>query len=486
MVCKFCFAELDEDVTVCPLCGKELKETEEIPTEETVEIPEEETEEIPTEETEEVLEEETEETCEEIVAEKKKKKMPKPLAVTLAVLGSVILAGALTVAVLYGMGIKPSSLLVTLGLKEADIDYKSTYIVSDAKAQKKAKEVIATVGDQTLTNEQLQIYYWLTVQNSTLEFDTEKPLSEQIYNEETGTTLEQHFLEMAIKVWRGNATFVQMAKEDNYELTEDVKKYLDNFKASMDEDAKGLNYADAEAYLDEICSKSSSVDAYCDYVRSVFTAEGYKESGKIDMTVTEQEMEEFYTAHEADFKTAGVDKSAGKYYSIRHALIAIEGEMGEGGYTDAQWEACRAKAQKLLDDFLANEPTEEKFGQLAMQHSVDTGSAANGGMYSCTKDGAIIDGMVYPLVNTFMDWYLEEGRKPGDTGLVKNMGSSKMGYHIMYFCDSVDIWKSQAEQVLRLEKEADILAEAESKYPMTVDYKKIVLGQAELGGAAEQ
>ena len=480
MICKFCFAELDEDVTVCPLCGKELKETGEVPAEETEKVLEEETEEILEEETEEAYEEYEEEEDDEeddeeyeevVIRRKKKKKMPKALAVTLAVLGSVILAGALLIAVLYGMGYKFNGLSLE----------KTTYIVSDKKAQAKAKEVVATVGDQVLTNEKLQVFYWLTVQNSSLSFDTTKPLSKQMYNEETGTTLEQYFLEMAIEAWRGYATFVQLAQDDGYKLEEDVEEYLKNYKTTMDQDAVSVGYADAEAYLDELCSKASSADAYCDYVRMVFTTEGYLESEHVDMAVTEQEMEAFYAEHEDEFKSAGVDKSAGKYYTVRHILIASEDEMPEGGFTDAQWQACRADAQKVLDDFLAGDSTEEMFAQLAVQHSADGGSIADGGRYYLTKEGAIIDGMIQPFATAFMDWCLDESRKPGDTGLVKYTGGDMVGYHIMYFSDSTDIWKIQAEEVLRLEKQADILAEAEPKYPMTVDYEKVVLGQAELG-----
>ena len=62
MKCKFCFAEVDDDVTVCPICGKALEETEETPVEETVEIPAAEAEETPVEETAEETAEETEET----------------------------------------------------------------------------------------------------------------------------------------------------------------------------------------------------------------------------------------------------------------------------------------------------------------------------------------------------------------------------------------------------------------------------------------
>ena len=171
MKCKFCFAELNEDVTVCPACGKDLTETEEIPVEEipVEEIPVEEipAEEIPVEETAEETEEVPEEVCgdgeddeyEEIVSrrkkkKKKKKKMPKALKVVLASIGGVVLAGALGVAVLYGMGYKFSSIGALIGLTEADVSFKSSYTVSDEKVEQKADHVIAQVGDQYLTNAQ--------------------------------------------------------------------------------------------------------------------------------------------------------------------------------------------------------------------------------------------------------------------------------------------------------------------------------------------
>ncbi len=471
MNCKFCFAELPEDVTVCPACGKDQAEEVETTAEETVEVPAEETEDI-------------------LVAEEtpaKKKKMPKALTVTLAVLGGLVLAAALAFAVLYGMGYKLSNIGAFLGLKEAGIDYKNNYTVSDQKVEKKADEVVAKVGDQTLTNEQLQVYYWLTVQDYVyqyeyaislgqdleLEFDLKKPLSEQVYDAKTGQTYEQFFLENAIESWRRYATFVQLAQDSNYAQTEEIRDFLDNYKEDLEEAAKAEDYADAEAMIDDLISKGSSVDAYYNYVWTQYTALGYLQSKEEDLAPTEQEMEDYYKAHEDELKEAGYGKSDGKYYDVRHIFVTVEGEKGEKGYTDAQWEACRAKAQKLLDDFLANEPTEEKFAQLAIKNSKDPGSASNGGLYAnLTKN--------YGFIKEFENWYVDEGRKPGDTGLVKNTGSSQVGYHVMYFSGSRDIWKDQTETLMLADRMGELLEQTKAKYPMTVNYKKVALGKADL------
>ena len=495
MKCKFCFAELNDDVTVCPVCGKDLEETEEVRPEETEEVLEEET----LVETEEDVEEEYEEDeaydehedddeYEEIVIRKKeKKKMPKALAVTLAALGSLVLVVALTLAVLYGMGYKLSSIGAFLGLKEAGLDYKNNYSVSDQKVEKKADEVVAKVGDQTLTNEQLQVYYWLTVQDyvyqyeyaismgqsAELGFDLEKPLSEQVYDLKTGKTFEQFFLENALESWRRYVSFVQLSQDVDYVLSEEIQDFLDGYQEDLEAAAKEEGYADAEALVDAKISKGSSASAYCDYISTQYTALGYLQSRESELEPTEKELEDYYTAHEEELVDAGYGKSAGKYYDVRHIFVTVEGEMGDNGYTDAQWEACRAKAQKLLDDFLANEPTEEKFAELAIQNSEDTGSASNGGLYSyLTKN--------YGFIQEFEDWYVDESRKPGDTGLVKNTGSTKVGYHVMYFSDSREIWKDQVETLILSEKMGELLEQTKETYPMTVNYKKVVLGKADL------
>lgn len=456
MKCKFCFAELDEGVTVCPACGKNLEE----------------------------------ETAEEVaeVVEEPKKKLPKALKITLASVAGVVLVVALTLAVLYGMGIKMKSVGMFFGFTEADISYKNSYTVSDKKVAKKADVVIARIGNQTLTNEDLQVYYWTSVRNfvdyygyylDSIGLTTSKPLDKQIYDEATGQTFQQYFLENALESWRRYASLAQMAEDAGYVLEKELQDYLDTFEVEMNKLAIEAGYVDGEDLVDKSVSKGSSMASYYKYVRTEYMALGYLESLSDKMEPTEAELEAYYTANEETLKNKGYGKEKGSYYDVRHILVEIEGEdtQGEDGkvvYTDAEWEACLAKAQKMLDDFLAGEKTDDAaFAELAKKESADPGSASNGGLYEdLTKDTSFIEG--------FKNWYLEEGRKPGDTGLVKNTESSVQGYHIMYFSGSSEIWREQCETQVLAEKTGKLLEEAESKWPMEVNYKKIVLGNADL------
>lgn len=364
---------------------------------------------------------------------------------------------------------------------KVDILYKNNYTVSDEKMEKNADTVIAKVGDQTLTNEQLQVYYWMAVreyvsqynaalsygQTVELGFDPAQPLHKQTYDAKTGETWQQYFLEIALSNWQKYAALVQRSKDDGYVLSEEYQNYLDTFDEQMTIAAMEAGYADAEAMIDAEISKGSSASGYYEYTRLEHTALGYLNT----LEATEQELEDYYKAHEADMKANGFGKDAGKFYDVRHIFVVLGDYKGE--YTDAQWEECRAKAQKILDDFLANDPTEEKFAELAKKHSEDPGSASDGGLYPrLTKDTAFIP--------EFKDWYIDESRKPGDTGIVKNTGSSKVGYHIMYFSDSREIWKDEAETWVLNEKMTKLLEDGKVKYPMTVEYKKIALGSADL------
>lgn len=119
-------------------------------------------------------------------------------------------------------------------------------------------------------------------------------------------------------------------------------------------------------------------------------------------------------------------------YNVRHILVTAENlELPEGETADTDMIA--AKAQEILDSW---DGTEAGFAALAEQHTKDTGSASNGGLYENVVKGQ--------MVTDFNDWCYAEGRKAGDTGIVK----STYGQHIMYFVGygSNEYWHSTCTQ----------------------------------------
>lgn len=470
MTCKYCFAELEDGTAVCPICGKELEESAEEVTQEEIAVAEEETaaEEAPAEEIP--------------VEEKKKSKVWKKV---LAVAGVVVLAVVLVGAILHFMGLGKQVVHNLQFWRPNDIDYKLSYTVKNEVAEKKQNEVIATVGSQSLTNGEFQAHYWMAVYDfldyygyyiSSIGLDINKPLSEQVYDEQTGKTYQQMFMEGALDSWYRYATLVEMSKEAGFQLSEEQRKYVDDIRTQVESLAVEYKYADVEDFIDKEFFPGCSLDIYMKYTEMNYQALSYYDTLYAGLMPTQEQIETYYTEHEAEFATNGIDKASGNYYDVRHILLGHDGTAdSDGNYDESQWQICLDRAQKTLDDFLAGEATEEAFAKLAMDLSEDPGSAENGGLYSqLTKDTGFIE--------DFKNWYLDESRKPGDTGLVKNTESSVQGYHIMYFADSYPIWEYEAKSALLSDNTNKLIADGQAKWPMEVNYKAIVLGDVDLAG----
>ena len=121
----------------------------------------------------------------------------------------------------------------------------------------------------------------------------------------------------------------------------------------------------------------------------------------------------------------GVNENKFALKNVRHILTAFDGgttdsTTGVTTYSDEEKAAAKATAEELLARWESGDATEESFGELANNTSAD-GDGTTGGLYEDIYPGQ--------MVTAFEDWCYEEGRKPGDTGIVE----TEYGYHVMYF-----------------------------------------------------
>ena len=119
---------------------------------------------------------------------------------------------------------------------------------------------------------------------------------------------------------------------------------------------------------------------------------------------------------------------------VRHLLVSFVDEGNDNKkdddgkviYTEEEMKAAEEKANKLLKDWEAMEggKTEENFKKLVHDNTDDTGSKETGGLY---------ENISYDqnYVEPFLNWCIDETRKPEDVEIVK----TEYGYHIMYFVE---------------------------------------------------
>lgn len=497
MKCKYCEAELAQWGGFCPVCGKNNSAEEEI------ELTQEE---LPEEEIllDEAASEETQEPEVETEEPSPKLKKAKRLA---AMSGCVAVLAVLATVLFFGIrgGWEVGSLFDWLKPRENTIHYKDSYTVEDKKAVKKMDAVVATMGGQELNNAQLQIYYWNEVYGflnnysyylSYLGFDYTAPLSEQVCYFDQTLTWEQYFLDSAIQVWQSNVAFAQIAKEKGFTLPEDYQADLDGMEENLQKSATEGGYESLDAMVQESFGAGVTFEDYFEYMEVYYLGYAYFEQLYDAIDPTDADIEAYFTANEEALAAEGIKKDGTYTVDVRHILVMIdnivaemekeegstdaqteEGETTEDGetteeddkYTDEQWAACLAAAQKIYDEWLAGDKTEEHFGELANKYSHDQdGKVTNGGIYTFVEEG--------DMVEDFNSWCFEEGRKPGDTDIVK----TQFGYHVMYFVGSEETWFTQTRSAYISAESNKIVEDALNQFTVEINYKKIVLTNVEL------
>lgn len=482
MQCKFCKAELEANSSVCPQCGKDnLKDN------------------------------------------LKGLKIVTLVLICLVML--ILLAGLVCYGVTGSFIPNWSSLGGSETTAPTDKYDEAFYAAMD--------EVVATMGEQELTNKELQIYYWVSAYNNTGDADLTKDLSEQIYDADTGKTYHDYFLELALDTWQQTAIMVAAGEAAGFELPSEYTEYLESMESELEyyvymyayyygydlstvDDLIALQFgpgADYETYYqytydyyygnlywidlaetydvtddeinayfdehEESLANDYSLPITKDYgnlvdlrniMINVITTETTDADGNkvtvedwdatlaaaqaiYDQWLAGDMTEESFMAL-AEEHSADSNASAGGLYTdmyktsmlevdVRHILVQPEGgttdSSGVTTYTDDEWAAAYAEAEKILGEWLAGDMTEESFGQLANTYSDDNnGSVTNGGIYTDIYAGQ--------MVAAFEEWCFDDSRQVGDYGIVQ----TTYGYHIMYYVHGdvdADHWTFADERV---------------------------------------
>lgn len=352
-----------------------------------------------------------------------------------------------------------------------DIYNKNNYTVSDEAAAQTHDTVVATLGEDTLTNGQLQMFYWMTVYTSLNNFENtnaKDPFNEQIYDKTTGKTWQQYYLESALETWRQYRILYNEAKKANYELSEEFAEELEGLDEYLEEAAKDAGIT-VEEFLKKKFGAGCTIEDYRYYMEMYYMSSLYFEDTVNAMGVTDEEMEAYFKKNQASLEKAGYTKEKGVLVDIRHILIQPVVPENDPNYviTEEDWEACKKDAQDIYNKWLNGERTEEYFAFLARMYTKDS-NGAEGGLYEKVMKGE--------MVESFDNWCFDESRQKGDTGLVK----TKYGYHIMYFCDSELGWLYFSREGVRAEKANKLWVETLADKPIGVHYGRISMPYVKL------
>lgn len=403
-----------------------------------------------------------------------------------------------------------------------DVTCKGSYTVDEAALSKAAGTVVAQVGEQTLTVEQLQLYYWLEVadfrQSGAEGPDFSQSLDTQLCDlDETAITWQQYFLQRALDTWHAHQALVLQGeaegapKEAAYQPNEKRHEeymtgkpatavlygyntpfrpnsmhqaWLDEIPAMLDTLAEEKGFANADALAADLAGvDAEALAAYTDLSNRGYI---YFTELHYDVEPTTEAVEKWFADHEAEYAAEGITKDGEKSVNVRHILMvpaepkkptwAITGEeevaqVAEDGTVTCSedlWEKGRQNAEKLLKDWEKNwEHSEYTFANEAYHNSSDEGSRVNGGMYTGIRKGQ--------LAPELEAWCFDDARQPGDTEILR----TKWGWHVLYFSGTTEDWYARAEADYVQARDALLIAHSKSLNKMKVHYDAICLGTAQ-------
>ena len=493
--CKFCNAELPEESTVCPSCGKDnaavAEEAAASPVEEKAETP--------------VTEAAPEAPAAEKPAEEKAEEKKLSAGKTVLAIAAVVAVVILSVAVLLSVKDKASAEeeVVQAVTEEVtteattptetepptvpadgnpdDASCKGTYTADDEAVIAARDVVVATAGAHELTLSQLQVYYWMEVRNFLTQYgayaayfglDYTQSLDTQICPlSEESRTWQQYFLEAALYSWSNYCAMAAEADLNGFEIAEAQRLSLENAAADLEEGALSNGFESAEAMIHSSLGAAAELEDYVYFMELYYKANGYYNHLADSIQPSQEELDAYFEEHAEGYAASGITKDT-RSVDVRHILVYPEGADSTNIFTEEfseeAWAAGEAAANALLEEFLAGEQTEEAFAALANEHSQDPGSNTNGGLYEGVTEGQ--------MVQAFNDWCFDAARQVGDTGVVR----TEYGYHVMYFSGSQNLWQLYVESDFVTEKANALADEIAAQCPLTVHYGDILLANSDL------
>lgn len=496
MKCKYCQAELESNSSVCPACGKDnLKD------------------------------------------ELKGLKIVTLVLVCAVML--VLLAGMVCYGVTgsffpnFGGGNETTGPSVAAKDEHKLSTPNGIITVTGEELKAQMDTVVATMGDHKLTNRQLQLYYWMAAYAYGDNADFTKPMSQQVYDKTTGKTYEEYFLEKGLESWQEAVVLADAAKAANFELPEQYVKELEGLEAQLEyyvtiySTYYGYPLETVDDFIQMQFGPGCDFATYYAYCENYYLGATYWNEMTTKLEVSDAEIEDYFQENEKSLATdyaIPVTKDFGNLVDVRSMLIGVtqkEVENADGTKTKVEdWDTCLAEAQKLYDQYLAGELTEEAFAELVKKNSDDTQTAGNGGLYtdlyagclgevdvrhilimpeggkkaedgstvyteeewnaaladaqkildewlagdksedsfaalankhSDDQNGKVTNGGIYTdvvrgqMVKPFENWCFDPARQAGDYGIVK----TQYGYHIMYFVradKAADDWAFHADR----------------------------------------
>ena len=282
----------------------------------------------------------------------------------------------------------------------------------------------ATVGEHELTPATVNYYYadayssFSQMYGSSFSFfDPNTPLNQQVYDEATGTTWADFFVEMGLESAAANYAIYDEAVANGFELSGAARDELQTTLDLFDTYATMNGFANGDAYVAAQFGAGCNKENFAEYMEVVLIAEEYAKQVTNDFTYTAEDVAAEFEANKNNY--TGVTY---RTYDISFSNYEAEGYEG----TETSEEA-KAAAKAVADEMAAaSKGNEAEYLSLCEANATeDTKANYADDNYTLRKD--------YTAQNTgaqAAEWLFDTARVNGDTTVLETATGLQVLYYI--------------------------------------------------------
>lgn len=262
-------------------------------------------------------------------------------------------------------------------------------------------------------------------------------LGEQIYDEETGKTWADYFVEEALDNAKWTYAMCDLAKAQGYTMPADQQASLDTLIEDMEKTATHYGYDGFLGYLQELYGADATVESFIAYYTDTIYSACFSNEYYASLTYTDQDYRDYEAGRFRDFSSysyAACYLNVEEYLTWAGAGTTVTNADGTTTtYTDAEKEAAVQAAlqdAKLLAGCSSLEELNAALAGLAIYRDAEN-----------APEASVIEDMLLSEISyeAAVQWLDQEDRQLGDiTWLEEETDGEVSGYYVLLLLDYND------------------------------------------------
>ncbi len=278
------------------------------------------------------------------------------------------------------------------------------------------------------------------IENYGYPFSASTPLTEQVYNADTGETWADYFDELARDGMIWAYTLADAAEAAGYTLSDDSSSEIDTIISSLDTTAANYDYNSADGYLAAYFGSGCDTKLYREFLELQYLATEYQTEKENSFTYTDDELLSYYDEHKVDFDT--VDYRTYFVNGEPETETVTDEETGEETEVEATDEEIAAAMAAALDtaDAMAAACQGDEDAFVGYAYLLSNGLALGDGEQYADFAGDDYDDettlkqrasytTASSTLEAMAEWLFNAERAAGDTITL----STDTGYYVVYF-----------------------------------------------------